>query len=537
MFNTNGNSAAENVTVTLRQAGAYKFTVKVTGPGKLTASSSVGVTVSPVLAKLSITPNQATVAPGGSQQFAAEGFDQFGRAIALPPGLTWAATAGTIASGRLVAPTVLENVSVTATDGSVQATATVAVGSNFLGISDPSLGYVTANLFARDGSINREDMIQILQSIGAEGSVVTAAELSGLTTILNDAARLGIPGYVQVLLGNVLDNNPADAQYQGQSLGQLVAGSPTAVLEDLSSKWFLGTDLPTTGGFNYQTTAGTLFGAAGPAYTDMHQGELGDCYFIASLGAIAKSNPTAIRDMFIDNGDNTWTVRFYNNGVADYVTVNRMLPVDGSGNLVFADYRDSATNPGNVLWIALAEKAYAQWNETGNEGRNGVNDYPSIAAGWMADVNAQVLGSYPTVNTSTMQGNEQTLINAIAANQAVTIGTDGFSGTQNGLVGGHAYAVIGYNQSAQEFFLYNPWGFEQPGPLTWSQLLASCDGFVAADASSPVAISLSQAASPPSPVVNSLTSAAWESRWAEPAHRDHTRAVDAVFSTAGAAIA
>ena len=193
VFNTNGNSAAENVTVTLRQAGAYKFTVKVTGPGKLTASSSVGVTVSPVLAKLSITPNQATVAPGGSQQFAAEGFDQFGRAIALPPGLTWAATAGTIASGRLVAPTVLENVSVTATDGSVQATATVAVGSNFLGISDPSLGYVTANLFARDGSINREDMIQILQSIGAEGSVVTAAELSGLTTILNDACAVGNP--------------------------------------------------------------------------------------------------------------------------------------------------------------------------------------------------------------------------------------------------------------------------------------------------------------------------------------------------------
>ncbi len=379
-------------------------------------------------------------------------------------------------------------------------------------------------------------MIQILQSIGGEGSVVTAAELSGLKTIYNDATHLGIPDYVQVLLGDVLDNNPADALYQGQSLGQLVAGSPTAVLEDLSSKWFLGTDLPTTGGFNYQTTAGTLFGA-GPAYTDMYQGELGDCYFISSLGAIAKSNPTAIRDMFIDNGDNTWTVRFYDsNGMADYVTVNRMLPVDSFGNLVFADYGDSATNPGNVLWIALAEKAYAQWNETGNEGRNGLNDYPSIAGGWMADVNAQVLGSSPSLDTSTMQGNQQALINAIAANQAVTVGTDDFSGTQNGLFGGHAYAVIGYNQSAQEFFLYNPWGFDQPGPLTWSQLLASCDGLVAADASNPVPISLFRATSPPSQLAPSLTTAAWESRWAEPALRDHARAVDEVFSTAGAAV-
>ena len=327
LFSTNGSSAAENVTVTLGEAGARKFTVKVTGPGGLAASSSVAVKLSPVLATLSITPNHIAIAPDVVQQFAAEGFDQFGRAIALPPGLTWTATAVAITSGRLIAPDLAANVTVTATDGSVQATATVTVGSTFLGISDPSLAYVTANLFARDGSIDREDMIQILQSIGGEGSVVTAAELSGLKTIYNDATHLGIPDYVQVLLGDVLDNNPADALYQGQSLGQLVAGSPTAVLEDLSSKWFLGTDLPTTGGFNYQTTAGTLFGA-GPAYTDMYQGELGDCYFISSLGAIAKSNPTAIRDMFIDNGDNTWTVRFYDsNGMADYVTVNRMLPV------------------------------------------------------------------------------------------------------------------------------------------------------------------------------------------------------------------
>ena len=50
------------------------------------------------------------------------------------------------------------------------------------------------------------------------------------------------------------------------------------------------------------------------------------------------------------------------------------------------------TNAANSLWIPLAEKAYAQWNQTGKEGRDGTNSYCSIQGGWMATVDAQVLG-------------------------------------------------------------------------------------------------------------------------------------------------
>jgi hypothetical protein len=44
------------------------------------------------------------------------------------------------------------------------------------------------------------------------------------------------------------------------------------------------------------------------------------------------------------------------------------------------------------------------------------------------------------------------------------------------VVGGHAYAVIGYNASAHQVTLYNPWGNNNgsqfPGQitLTWAQL-------------------------------------------------------------------
>ncbi len=69
-----------------------------------------------------------------------------------------------------------------------------------------------------------------------------------------------------------------------------------------------------------------------------------------------------------------------------------MLPASSSGILQYADYGASCSNSANALWIPLIEKAYAQWNETGKEGRDGTNGYCDIQGGWMATVDAQVLG-------------------------------------------------------------------------------------------------------------------------------------------------
>jgi len=38
---------------------------------------------------------------------------------------------------------------------------------------------------------------------------------------------------------------------------------------------------------------------------DIQQGSLGDCFFLAAVGAIAKSNPQFIHDIIHDNGDGT----------------------------------------------------------------------------------------------------------------------------------------------------------------------------------------------------------------------------------------
>jgi hypothetical protein len=127
------------------------------------------------------------------------------------------------------------------------------------------------------------------------------------------------------------------------------------------------------------------------------------------------------------------------------------------------------------LWIALAEKAYAQWNETGKAGRDGTNRYASIEGGWMAYTNAQVLG-YNSTNYPLGSSSKQTLVNALAAGHAVTVGTNSSVGT--GLVAGHAYVVTGYHSSTDRFSLFNPWGNTHPTPLTWQQLQSGMSMFV-----------------------------------------------------------
>ncbi|MGA2033365.1 MAG: C2 family cysteine protease [Thermoguttaceae bacterium] len=488
-FTVNDSNAAKHTTVTFAAAGTYGLSVLILAPDEQSTTSTLKLTVSQALTQIMVNPGIVSVSDGATEQFAALGFDQFGKPLAAAPKFKWTASEGTISAGGLfTAPPGNGVVTVMATAGSLHSTANVTV-ANFLGLTDSALAALTQNLFTRDGSVTRADMIQILVKVDQAGRVVSGADFNDLKTILNDAAVLNMPGYVQVLAGDIVNGNTANADYQGQPLGELAAGSPSTTLYKLTAKWFYGADHPVASGYTYRAIAGSLFGSGlsfGPSYTDLFQGGLGDCYFLSTLGSIAERAPDAIENMFIANGDNTWTVRFYVGGTADYVTVDNMLPVDSSGRLVYANYSPGPGYGGNKLWVPLAEKAYAQWNETGNEGRDGQNNYAGIAGGWMDVVYAQTLG-YAATDYYYQPADEQTLISALAANQSVTTGTNSNGG--DGLYGEHAYVVLSYNSGAQTFMLYNPWGSNQPGPLTWNQLVADCDVFTIADPTGTVPIS------------------------------------------------
>ena len=380
-----------------------------------------------------------------------------------------------------------------ATWGTYQSITTLANGgtSNFLGLQDSALAALVQNLDA-SGSITRNDMIQILDSVAAKGPV-SAADFSDLQTIVADATQLNMPGYVQVLATDVIDGNTANAHYQGQALGDLEAGSSAAALNDLVGKWFLGTDHPAIddnvsyfGSATYQLAGGSLF-VGTPSHFDLHQGYLGDCYYLSTLGSIANHCPASIENMFLDNGDGTYTVRFYANGKADYVTVDRMLATAANGNLVYDGQGFACSSASNVLWPELAEKAYAQWNETGNNprGNNTANSYAGIDGGYETDVFLHVLNQTAT-EVDSLTGAEQTAINAINSGMATTVGTIDSSNSDDslpyGMYGDHAYVLVSYNSASGTFTVFNPWGKDQPpSPLTWAQLTQDCDDFTYGD--------------------------------------------------------
>lgn len=476
-LDTNGNET----TLSFNRCGAYAVRAEC---GTLTLS--LRMTLAQRSTSFRITPGTLSISAGASQQFVAQALDQFEQPLTTQPVVTWSATGGTITSrGLFIAGSSAGNFAVTArtTSSSTTAAVTVTAVSPSSVLRDATLASLV-NTYYADGQLNRLEMMDLLRSAGNDG-VVNANELADFQLIVSSSSPFSMPSYVKSLASDVVNSNPANRYYRGQTAGNLAAGSSSTLLNNLVNKWFMGTDEPVISGttVTYQTSTGNLFNST-PSRADARQGMLGDCYFIAALASIADKNPNAVRNMFTDNGDGTYTVRFYS-GVAigaskpDYVTVNRRLPSFANGTLAYSGYGLGISSSTTTLWIAIAEKAYAQWNEKGRAGRDGTNRYAAIEGGWMSNVNAQVLG-YNSSNYSLTTSNQQTLINAVTSGKATTIGTVQ-NASAGGLYGSHAYIVTGYNSTAGTFTLHNPWGTSHPSPLTFGQLQASCSMFIVAD--------------------------------------------------------
>jgi Calpain family cysteine protease/Bacterial pre-peptidase C-terminal domain len=337
-------------------------------------------------------------------------------------------------------------------------------------IFDVEIRDLTQNL-AVDNSLNRNDMISIFR-VAKDGSLISADELKDLRTLVANANGFGMQDFVRVLSDKVANGSVAN---QKSGINNLFAGSSDTQMESLIGKWFLGSDRPTTlsTSHTYRQVSGSLF-QNGISADDVKQGQLGDCYYLSTLSSIAQEKSSFIQDMFIDNGDNTFTVRFFNNNVADYVTVDRWLPTDSNGRLVYASAGASATNSSNELWVALAEKAYAQLAELGwSRNIDSTDAYGAIEGGWMSDAMEQLTGlstseRFLTNETTTPAMTKQELIDLVNSNKLLTAGF--VNGSKYGVVNEHAYTITSYNASSDTFFLRNPWATSHVS-LTMAQLM------------------------------------------------------------------
>jgi hypothetical protein len=379
-------------------------------------------------------------------------------------------------------------------------------------MQDPGIRALATGLYVRDGRLTYADTVAIFEKAAQDGEV-TVAELHDLRTLADRGVSLGMTPDVQNLASKTVNANQSNATFHDQPFpagsvikGALQPGRTGPALSELIDKWFLGQDHPDltgTGATGYQAVRGTLFGPNGPQATDVRQGNIADCYFMGPLAITAQNDGATIKDMFryegVENGSRVWAVRFYNDGKADYVTVDDELPVgtDGHGNpmLVAAGYGDPVNNRQTVLWVSLAEKAYAQLSAEGWSRQYdqqwvkdwNVSSYDSLNYGWGYHSLEEITGRAGTVVTvpSRTAADSATLkrqlIDDIKAGDLIVLGSDNPSqgSLPYGVVSNHYYAVTGYADG--KFELLNPYAdgatYRPDGArtltLTWKQLEAT----------------------------------------------------------------
>ncbi len=204
-------------------------------------------------------------------------------------------------------------------------------------------------------------------------------------------------------------------------------------------------------GLHYAQVRGDLF-VSGVSATDVGQGNLGDCFFLSSLAAVAKTHPELLKKAIARNADGTYTVTFKQPGRNTVrsvpVTVDGDFPMRRGGGPAFGrGLQRGASGP--ELWPAVFEKAYASLQgsfSTLNQG------------GYADDALAALTGKRATRLVPKDLSAEKlwtTLGDATRAQKPIVTGTVEFAELKRltgradlaGLIDGHAYALLGVHEA------------------------------------------------------------------------------------------
>ena len=359
-----------------------------------------------------------------------------------------------------------------------------------------------------DGNITLENLDNLLEASVIDDGILSKDEIQSLESIhqkLPDRVESEKLDYYSYIFGSAIGDNPANKLYTGGvkkrsqriPLNNLEEGSDSDHVNMMRDKWFKGNDLPLAymdgdsasktppSSFNYAEASGELFRGE-PNFTQVAQGGAGTCWFEAALNAVANSENEKehLTNMFIDNGNGTFGVKFYaprGSKETAWVTVNRELPIKKNMDyslLMTSSYispqldratgyrvkpRISLTGYGeaSLLWAALAEKALAQVNETGLLRRSSKeNSYAAIEGG-LAKGFDYLTGNigytsedyYPPLKYDDFAGIDPTE-DLLMLGSNIKWGGRG----KTKLVPGHMYTIIDYDSDTDSYQVANPWG-------------------------------------------------------------------------------
>ncbi len=343
---------------------------------------------------------------------------------------------------------------------SVQATSHSSAALSALGV-DGNL-YTSVHVYTGGGPGDFSITFDSPYILDLSARAVDHSEVFLSVSTQTDPSEMPVPVY--------LDDGTPTFGYSGAPAGVALAAETKALV----NQWFLATVHPDAQPVcPYGTPPGplSLYGpTGGPVATDVQQTSGPDCGFLSALADVAYNDPAAIESMITDNENGTYTIRFYDSpanydgasmirGDVQYVTVDAELPETvgyaseyGScanpypvfGNPV--QYDDPYVGSNTVLWAALVEKAYAEVYLQGYS----LQDLKGMSQAYTLTA----LTGLPTGGNAVSSTEMAT---AFQQGQLVFAGTAGVTPSKP-LVGGHAYAVLAYDSSSDQFLFDNPWG-------------------------------------------------------------------------------
>ena len=199
---------------------------------------------------------------------------------------------------------------------------------------------------------------------------------------------------------------------------------------------------------------------------DVMQGQTGDCFILAGVGAIANKHPESIRSIIKDAGNGNYDVQLYDqrlDGSFEPRTEKVNGKLIGEGH---ANYSDTAKVDGKQqteAWTVLIEKAYIQGN---------IGSYKAAGKGGSPREVMTALTGRPAetkLNTNLSAADFTALLKS---NRAIVLSTPEKASEiangkmrskfqEYGLVEQHAYVLqeVKTNDKGKEVaVLYNPWG-------------------------------------------------------------------------------
>lgn len=230
-------------------------------------------------------------------------------------------------------------------------------------------------------------------------------------------------------------------------------------------------------------TNATLYGPAGPRASDVRQDALGDCYFVATLAAVAQERPQAIRDAIGYNAKTgNFTVRLHDaSGKPVHVRVTQ-------ADIAYNIKRQGGSTMDNTgktgpAWPAVMETAFAKLRDSNHA--NGLKQGFDVigGGGYPADAMRMITGNSGTeakfdqglfeTRGSALDRLGSSVQTALKADKPVTAWSveesdsrswiDRLKGDaipQDGLVDNHVYSVRSIRKDAAgdwQVSLRNPW--------------------------------------------------------------------------------